>query len=76
MYLDAVSGRFIEQKRKSDAQRDNTKDVVGCERSFGHLISARTVTKLPKTEKKRKITDGLSFLDGFEILLQTIHFNL
>lgn len=51
MYLDAVSGRFNPQNSKSEMHKESTKDVVGCARSFGQRINAKTVTELPVNKK-------------------------
>lgn len=48
MYLEAVRGRFTEQKSKSDMESDKTKAVVAWLRSLGHLVKANTVTEFPK----------------------------
>ncbi len=47
MYLDAVSGRLMAAKSKSDTASEITKAVVACVRSFGQRSNATTVSRLP-----------------------------
>ena len=46
-YLEAVRGRLIAEKRRSETAREMTNAVVACERSFWQRRSATTVSRLP-----------------------------
>ena len=50
MYLEAVSGRLMAEKSRSETASDITNIVVAWDRNFGHRDNATTVNKLP--EKK------------------------
>lgn len=50
MYLAAVSGKFMEQKIRSDTHSDKTNAVVACDLKRGQQIKAKAVTKLPEID--------------------------
>ena len=47
MYLEAVSGRLMALKSRSDTARLMTKAVVACTLSLAHRSRATTVSRLP-----------------------------
>ena len=47
MYLEAVSGRLMAEKRRSETANEMTNMVVAWLRSLGHRERATTVSKLP-----------------------------
>ena len=52
MYLLAVRGKLIVENKRSDIAKLITNIVVACDRSFGHLSKATTVSKFPVREIK------------------------
>ena len=54
MYLLAVRGKLIVENKRSDIAKLITNIVVACDRSFGHLSKATTVSKFPVRKIKRR----------------------
>ena len=55
-HLEAVRGRFMAEKRRSETARDMTKAVVACTLSFWHLRRATTVIRLPETTRVKHVS--------------------
>ena len=53
MYLEAVSGRLMAEKRRSETASEMTNIVVACDRNFGHRDNATTVNKLPEKNRDK-----------------------
>jgi len=54
LYLEAVRGRLMAEKRRSERARLMTKAVVAWERSFPHRSSATTVNRFPATRREHQ----------------------
>jgi hypothetical protein len=55
IYLEAVSGRLIAEKSRSETASDMTNIVVACDLNFGHRDNATTVNKLPEKKQQCQI---------------------
>lgn len=68
-YLEAVRGRLMEQKSRSETHRLMTKAVVAWIRSLTLLLRAMMVTRLPAIPRRETISGGWEIYHLLSILV-------